>query len=148
MKTIKQIGNAALVRLFKPKNAIDVAKGITYTRKVCFPEVNVTDMMMFMEINPLEINTEGCKSKYSHMVAVWGIELGLHYIKCNTGYSIGRTLMMDEKLKKERISPSHLIIMKCCLDDFEDNLFQFQTTEEVEIYHIPQSMQEYISKSY
>jgi len=141
MKTIKQIGNAALLRVFKPGlTELLVPKfggGLTPLRRtVNFPK-EILDIF-----KPLDRRGESICCRYlegitlTTLMAIWGIELGLIYFEVADGENIIETITKIQGLKEKKITPSHIVK----INNEDDDL----GAQYISIYRLSQKQEESI----
>lgn len=141
MKTITQIGNAALLRVFKPglipgQLASTMGGGLTpVRRRVDFPKKEIDLFKPFDKRGEslcgypegLVLSTE---------MAMWSIELGLIRFDVDDGETLLEAIIEIPEFKKRRLIPSHVVK----IDDEDSDL----GAEYVSIYRLSQKQEEEI----
>jgi len=143
MKTIHQIGNAALLRVFKPGliPGLLVPKfggGLTHLRRsVDFPYESI-DIFKIFNRRGESICGYPEQIILTTPMAIWGIELGLIKFKVADGKTIFNTIMKIREFKKRKGLPSHIVKIENKDDDLG--------LQYVSIYHLSQKQKEILSR--
>jgi hypothetical protein len=143
MKTINQIGKAALSRIFKAEQKGDVQSGSNYQfeRTVRFMQDNGDLVIPHYVEEPLDDNDTGMTTLSVHY-KVWSIELGIRDVNIENEDNLYKAIYKDYLTK-----PSHIIVInKRQYQDFYDNYII--ENDDVCIYRVNMSKTDCFDNSF